>query len=330
MASRIKLLMRLTFAHKAFVTALGLGCAGGCDRTQPVAPRPTTVVSPVVNGPPRPVLDGRQVFTLRGVVKKVDIAEGEVTIAHEAMPGFMGAMVMPFTLKDKSQLEDVEPGDVVHGPLVVEFAQGKVKDYELTDLIATGLTAPPEPGTTAGLVASFAKPKPLQVGDLVPDFTITTQTGATAKLSDFRGKVVALTFIYTRCPLPDFCPAVDAKFADLARRLALSHERLEQVQLLSISFDPAHDTPEVLAAYAKLRGAKPPWMFAVASVAELAKIAPLFGLDYYPERDQFAHNLTTAVIGPDGHLACLELGRNWTPNELFSAIVAAITPKHRP
>ena len=99
---------------------------------------------------------------------------------------------------------------------------------------------------------------------------------------------------------------------------------------MSISFDPARDTPEVLARYAQLRGAKPPWTFAVATVAELSKIGPLLGLDYYPERDQFAHNLTAAVIGPDGRLARLELGRGWTPADLTTTILNLIPTRRDP
>ena len=294
-----------------------LGCGG--PPTGPAA-RPTAPAAETSKTSAPPRLDGRHVFTLRGVVRAVDAAAGEVTIAHEAIPGFMEAMVMPFLIKDKAVLEDVQPGDVVHGPMVVDFRQGNIKNYELTDLTVTA-TAPRAPDPAP---PGLTRPEPLKVGDLVPDFTLTTQTGATLHLTDLRGKVVALTFIYTRCPLPDFCPAVDAKFADLNRRLSTHADRASRVALLSVSFDPQRDTPPVLQAYAKLRGAKPPWTFAVASLPELARVGPLLGLDYYPERDQFAHNLTTAVIGPDGRLARLELGRSWTPTDLSKTILSLI------
>ncbi len=123
----------------------------------------------------------------------------------------------------------------------------------------------------------------LEPGEPVPDFAMTTQDGKTLRLSDLRGKVVVLTFIYTRCPLPDFCPLMDGKFAELARTVAAVPGRAEQVRLLSVSFDPEHDTPEVLAKHAKLRGAKPPlWTFAVASHEELRKVAAPLGLTYGP------------------------------------------------
>ena len=316
-------------AVAAVLVGVAVGLGPGCDRGRPPAP-PTAEASPVPVQPPlKAKLDGRHVYTLQGVVRAVDRAEGEVTIAHEALPGFMEAMVMPFLIRDKAILDDVRPGDVVHGPLVVDFRAGSVKDYELTDLTVTGTA--PEPasaGATAPIEA--ARPKPLAIGDLVPDFAVTTQDGATLRLADLRGKVVALTFIYTRCPLPDFCPAVDAKFADLARRIAVAPGRAGRVALLSVSFDPAHDTPEVLREHARRRGAKPPWSFAVARPDELARVGPLLGLDYYPERDQFAHNLTTAVIGADGRLARLELGRSWTPADLSKTMIGLILPTATP
>ncbi len=321
----------------AAAVALGLICwAGGCGGPRPAAPpaEPSPAVLPAVPAAaaaPVKKLDGRHEFTLRGVVRAVDPAEGEVTIAHEAMPGFMEAMVMPFLIRDKSVLDDVRPGDVVHGPMVVLFRNGSIKDYQLTDLTVTGTAPPksesPDPAARPGTIP----PAPLKVGDLVPDFHVTTQTGAALNLADLRGQVVALTFVYTRCPLPDFCPAVDLKFADLARRLAIHPERARHVTLLSVSFDPTHDTPEVLQAHARLRGAKAPWTFAVADAPELARVGPLLGLDYYPERDQFAHNLATAVIGPDGRLARLELGRTWTPADLLKTITSLIpTSSTRP
>ncbi len=120
---------------------------------------------------------------------------------------------------------------------------------------------------------------------MVPDFTMTTQEGRTLALSELRGKVVVLTFIYTRCPLPDFCPLMDRKIKELAGKVDAMPGRAEQVRLLSVSFDPEHDTPEVLRKHAQVQGARPPlWTFAVASHDELAKVAGPLGLMYGPRR----------------------------------------------
>lgn len=261
-------------------------------------------------------------YSLKGTVRKVDASAGEVTITHEAIPGVMSRMTMPFLLKDKVLLEDVRPGDEVEGPLRVEFKEGRVVEMDLTDLTVTrpsmvesSVTLPPENSAV----------RTLQPGEPVPDFAVTTQDGSTLRLSDLRGKVVVLTFLYTRCPSPEFCPAMDAKFADLARRISAVAGRNERIRLLSISFDPDHDTPEILAAHARQRGANPPlWRFAVASHAELDRVAGLLGLAFVPGTREFEHNLRTAVIGPDGRLARLESGGGWDPADLLKTAYALV------
>ena len=150
----------------------------------------------------------------------------------------------------------------------------------------------------------------LKSGEPVPDFTMTSQDGKAVKLSDLRGNVVVLTFIYTRCPLPDFCPADGQKVlraGAAARRFPRA--KAKDVRLISLSFDPEHDTPELLRKHAQVRGAIPPlWTFAVASHAELAKIACALGLFFSPDDSEIAHNLCTAIIDPAGKLARLEVG----------------------
>ncbi len=130
---------------------------------------------------------------------------------------------------------------------------------------------------------------------------MTSQDGKAVKLSDLRGNVVVLTFIYTRCPLPDFCPLMDRKFSELAQRIGAFPARARQIRLISLSFDPEHDTPDVLRKHAQIRGATPPlWSYAVASHDELAKIGVPLGLFYQPGDNEIAHNLCTAIIDPHG------------------------------
>ena len=253
-------------------------------------------------------------YKLVGVVRKVDRETGVVSIRHEAIPGFMPAMTMPFDLKGQEILDDLQPGDKVEGTLQVNG-----DDSKLVDLNITKMATPTAP-------APAAKPV-LKAGEPVPDFAMTTLEGKTLRFSDLRGKVVVMTFIYTRCPLPNFCPAQDQRFARLAGLLKAVPQRAEHVRLLSVSFDPEHDTPEVLARHAKLRGASPPlWTFAVASHDELRKVAEPLGLTYGPTPNEIIHNLLVAVVSPDGTLARLEPGSSWTPEELFRA-VARLTAK---
>jgi protein SCO1 len=270
-------------------------------------------------------------YPLKGLVRKVDAERQVVTIRHEPIAGFMPAMTMPFTLADRSAFDDLREGDEVEGTLRVEEEGGEVADYALEGLVVT------RPATSPGLTLSFgpdgqANLAPaavaLKPGETVPDFTMTTQEGKPLRLSDLRGQVVVLTFIYTRCPLPDFCPATDRKFRELADKVSAVPARAGRVRLLSVSFDPEHDTPEVLSKHATTRGARPPlWMFAVASHAELAKVARPLGLTYGPVAGEVVHNLSTSVIGADGRLVRLEAGgpaKSWNPADLLKTIYSSI------
>ena len=269
-------------------------------------------------------------FHLVGEVKQVDQEAREITIRHEKIDGFMEAMTMPFRVLDQAVLDDARPGDQVEGKLEVQQENGLPKSYQLVDLKVV------KPARAAPLVLDLSgtapqlrvMPKRLEPGDLVPDFTLTGQDGKSFRLKDLRGYVVVLTFVYTRCPLPDFCPYMDRKFADLAMPISAFPERAAKIRLLSVSFDPDHDTPEILRKHARIRGALPPlWQFAVASHGELAKITAQLGLVYGPGKDEIIHNLCTAVIDQKGRLARLEVGtqRNkWSSADLLKTIYSLI------
>jgi protein SCO1/2 len=290
-----------------FVAAAGCGRAPAPATPDPPSP-PLTTASAV----------GETTYRLKGTVQDVDVDAGVVAIAHENIPGFMKAMTMEFTPKDRSNLREIGPGDEVEGPLVVSKTEGGITDYNLLSLKITrrGL----------GGFARPERPELLKVGELVPDFEMTTQEGKRLKLSELRGNVVVLTFLYTRCPLPDYCPALDTKFRRLAERLGAVKARAERVRLLSVSFDPEHDTPDVLRAHAAMQGARPPlWTFAVASHEELRRVIGRLGLVYAPTGNQIIHSVSTAVIAPDGRLAQLvsgEAGKSWKPDELLVTILA--------
>lgn len=307
---------------RMLAAVLGLLVLGGCHRGE----EPSGLARPA--GPAKKPAIETTDYKLVGVVRGVEPEQGMVRIRHEAIPGFMAAMTMEFTLKNKDELEDVRVGDEVEAMLHVIRKDGEVSDYELMNLVVSR-PAPAE--FTLNLSGNQpeiqATPSVLKPGDPVPDFTMTTQDGKTLRLSDLRGKVVALTFIYTRCPLPDFCPRMDNKFGKLAELIAAVPRRAENVRLLSISFDPENDTPEVLKKHAETRGVHPPlWTFAVASHDELAKVARQLGLFYGPGKNEIIHNLSAAVIDTEGRLVRLETGsaaRNWEPADLFRSINAS-------
>lgn len=256
-------------------------------------------------------------FTLTGIVKKIDRENGLVAIRHDAIEGYMPVMTMPFSLNGQEVLEDLQVGDKVSGTLKVNGDESA-----LVDVTVTEMADPSE------RLAAEAAARRLRPGDLVPDFAMRTQDGEPLKLSDLRGNVVALTFIYTRCPLPDYCPAMDRKFAELSRRIKLLGTRADAVRLLSVSFDPEHDTPEVLARHARIVGAKPPvWRFAVADHAELRQVLEPLGLSYGPANGEIIHTLTTVLIDRDGRLLRLDSGNGWDVGHLFSAVRAALGSK---
>ncbi|QDV38470.1 hypothetical protein ElP_64250 [Tautonia plasticadhaerens] len=274
------------------------------------SPRPDSAQAPPA---------GPSTYTLEGVVRLTDRDDGVVSIDHEEIPGLMPAMLMDFRLEDPSLLDDVVVDDEVVGTLEVDRdGSGRVIRMEMVDLVVSR-PAPPRPATAPSALPPLLPE--LMPGQPVPDFEMTTQDGESMRLSDLRGKVVVLTFIFTRCPQPEFCPLMDRKFGTLAARVSRSPDRAGRVRLLSVSFDPEHDTPGVLAEHARRVGAGPPlWTFAVASHEELAKVAQPLGLSYAPMTDQIRHTLSTAVIAPDGTLSRLEKGNGWGAGDLDGEI----------
>jgi protein SCO1 len=313
------------------VSALAAGAGCGGDRSGGGAAELSGPQATPAAGPPKESAVEVTEYQLKGVVRKIEKAFDSVTIRHEAIPGFMPAMQMPFHYKDRTFLDKLRPGDTVEGTLRVERAQGAVREYELLSLSVTK-AATPAPAIALDISRKQAlmreEPRRLEIGDPVPDFAMTSQDGQTVKLSDLRGHVVVLTFIYTRCPLPDFCPLMDKKFSDLAQRIGVFPARANKIRLISLSFDPEHDTPDLLRKHAQVRGATPPlWSYAVASHAELAKIGGSLGLFYQPGDNEIAHNLCTAIIDAAGKLARLEIGteRNkWSSTDLQKTIYALL------
>ena len=254
---------------------------------------------------------GRQ-YELKGQVLAVDPVRQELTIKHGDIRGFMPGMTMPFKVKDAKLIEGRTPGDLVTATLVVEDSAAY-----LSTLTATGrapLTEPPPPPRTMDI---------LDPGSPVPDAKLIDETGAARSLSDWRGRVLAVTFIYTRCPLPDFCPRMDQHFAAVQREVLNDAKLRDRVALLSVSVDPQFDTPEVLAAHARRAGADARvWSFATGDAEAITQLAGRFGVSVFREGSDpsgLTHNLRTAIIKPDGTLATVLGGNDWTPAALVDA-----------
>jgi protein SCO1/2 len=256
-----------------------------------------------------------KVYHLRGKVVSTDAAKGEVTLDHEAIPGFMEAMTMPYKLKDASILGELHPGDVLTADVLV--SQNPDADVLLDHIVVVAQAKPDYPPAV-----SYHVPAP---GDSVPDFKLRNQDGRPIHLGQFRGKALLLTFIYTRCPSPEFCPRVTRNFAMIEKQLAANPALYAKTHLLSVSFDPEHDTPERLRAYgAPYLGSNPQnafahWEFAVPQKPVLAEMARFFDLGMSQNADTtITHTLSTTLIGPDGKVVRFYPGNEWTADQILA------------
>jgi protein SCO1/2 len=256
-------------------------------------------------------------YALKGKVVAIDKNAGQANIYNEAIAGFMDPMVMPYTIKPPSDLNQLQPGDSITADVVVDGEK-----YWLENLKVIGHAAAPAEKPTA----SMHIPAP---GDEVPDFKLVNQNGKPISLRQYRGQTLLLTLIYTRCPFPDFCPRVSHQFAAIDRQLRANPERYGKTHLLSISFDPEHDTPKVLRDYGySCAGSKEPalfdhWEFSAIPSTELPKFADYFALTYKEEGGLITHTLSTAVISPDGKMFKWYHGADWQASELLEDIAAA-------
>ncbi len=255
-------------------------------------------------------------YELRGQVLAVDPGRREITIKHEDIRGFMPGMTMPFKVREGLPLDGWTPGDLVDATLVVAE-----REAYLSSLRRTGhapLTEPPPVRPAMDL---------LNPGDRIPDVSLIDEHGQRHRVSDWRGMALAITFIYTRCPLPDFCPVMDRRFAEVQAQLSGDQTVSKKIHLLSISFDPAFDTPEVLAAHANRLGAKPDlWSFLTGDAKDVERFALRFGVSVFRERGatEVVHNLRTAVVDRDGRLVRILSGNDWTAQELIAELRIAL------
>ena len=251
--------------------------------------------------------------TTTGLVLKVDRLSATVTISHDAFPGYMDAMAMPFDLKGIARTAKVNPGDRVRFRLSVKGGRSWVDRVEVVSAARVD----------AGLETTPAVPVLVPVGTTMPDFELTDHTGKPVALSGLKGKVVAVTFIYSRCPLPDYCPRMVENFKAVRDRFAARMDR--DLVFLTISFDPRYDTPEILAKYAaSQRAGGPGWHFLTGDPAKIERVCNAFGIQYWAEEGLITHSLQTAVIDRDGRLAATVEGKDFTPAQLGDLVAAVL------
>lgn len=258
-------------------------------------------------------------YPLAGKVEDVDVAGRTITIAHGDIPGFMSAMTMPFVVleKDAASLAGVGPGDEVTASLVTRDSR-----FWLEDLVVVR-KGTPDPSARRAPHAHEARP-----GDALPAVALVDQDGRAFGLADLRGTAVALTFVYTRCPLPDYCPLMMRHFQRAESLLIADAALRETTRLVTVSFDPEHDTPQVLRRFGVVfQKTRPPfahWLLATGEKDAIRALAEALELSYVEESRSFTHNLRTAVVGPDGKLRRLFRGNEWQPEELVAELRQAV------
>jgi protein SCO1/2 len=267
---------------------------------------------------PEPSASAGKSYPLEGTVVAVDAANRKITIDHQEIPNFMPAMTMSFVVleKDAALLEGVSPGDEVTARLVVPDSR-----YWLEDLVVVK-KGTPDPNATPRPQTHEAHP-----GHELEDVALVNQDGEPIRLSDYRGRALAFTFVFTRCPLPDYCPLMMKNFAAAHTALMADEELRTRTRLLTVSFDTKHDTPEVLREYGeRFQKTTPPfshWELATGTEEAIRALGGDLGLDYIEESRSFTHNLRTAVVDPEGKLTRLFRGNDWTAEELVAALRTA-------
>lgn len=258
----------------------------------------------------------RRTYQVQGRVVGFGDDGRTVIVQHAAIKGLMPAMTMSFKVLDDTSLDGLAVRDAVGFRLVLTRDSSWIDLLEsLPDsAVAAYPAGRPDPAYTGAETSPL-----LDSGDPAPLFTLVNQNGEALHLSDFEGRALLLTFIYTRCPLPDYCPLLSRHFQTLQPRLIERYG--DQVRQLSISFDPDYDTPAVLQTYARrYTDNTEQWTFATGSSEEIARLAGAFGVAYEADGQVFDHNLATALIGPDGQVRRLWRGNGWQPDEVLEAV----------
>ncbi len=253
-------------------------------------------------------------YTLQGQVLSIEESRLQANIKHEEIPGLMPAMTMPYQVRDAAEFEGLAPGDLLTATLIVESNDAYLTDVQRVGEAPLEQPAQPAPSARSGF-------EMLQPGEQVPDVTFVDQEGRERTFSSFAGSTLVVTFIYTRCPMPTFCPLLDRHFVEMQKQLE-TDATLANVHLVTISFDPVTDTPPVLKAHAETLGANPArWTFLTGDRDEVDRFAMRFGVSLIREgidAREITHNLRTAIVSPQGRLVKAYTGNEWTPDEVVA------------
>lgn len=253
-------------------------------------------------------------YTLTGQVISKQAATQQMIIDNDDIPGFMSPMTMPYVVKDPEGFKKAQPADLIRAEVVVE----QPGQFYLDHLVVTGKGA-------ARTSAAGGDGQVLMIGDKAPDVPLVNQDGKTLHFSQFKGKDVLLTFIYTRCPFPDYCPLLSRQFATIQNELAKNPDDYKETHLISISLDPNYDKPPVLRQYGLSYMDHDPkgfahWDFVSTTPADLQKLTANFGLSYADQDGQISHSMNTILLAADGTVAQMWPGNQWQTSEVVDVM----------
>jgi protein SCO1 len=267
-----------------------------------------------------------QTYDVKGTVREVYAARDKVRIAHERIPGYMEPMTMVFDVKDTNELAGIQERDIVRFRMVVTADDGWIEDVKKVG------QAPPSASSTAAPAAETTRVvknvEELGVGDVLPNYQFTNQFNQVVQTDEFRGRALALTFIFTRCPFPVYCPRMSTNFTQVLTTLKRLPGAPTNWHLLTVSFDPQHDTPAVLRAYAERYRYDPRhWTFVTGSRMEISALGDHFGLLFWQpnsaEDGNLSHNLRTVVLDSQGRVRKIYTNENWSVDDLVAEIIKA-------
>jgi len=257
----------------------------------------------------------RKEYTLQGQILSMAADHHEANIKHEDIKGLMPAMTMPYKVRDPKQFEGIGPGDLINATLVVVSNDAYLKDVKKVGNAPLEQQAP-APTASSGFEL-------LKQGEPVPNVSFVNQDGQHVGFDSFKGDAVVVTFIYTKCPMPNFCPLMDQQFAKIQQKLAGKNDELK-VHLLSVSFDPLEDTPPVLKKHAQDLGANPRmWSFVTGDRDEIDRWASRFGVSVsraLNDPTNITHNLRTVLVDRQGNLVQTYTGNQWTPEQVIADV----------
>lgn len=281
------------------------------------APPPAAVAAPAKTN--------LQIFPAKGIVVSLNADGKTVEIKHEEIPGYMGAMTMDFEARNTNELRGLAPGDAVAFRLLVTDTDGWIDQVRKLE------SARADPTTTLPNGIHLVRDvEPLEVGGVLPDYHFTNQFGQTFSTSDFRGQALAVTFVFTRCPFPLFCPRMTSGFAETQAKLLADKSAPTNWHLLTISFDPEFDTPAVLKSYGERNGCDTNhWTLATGALVDITALTEQLGLTFWRDTPGGLpnHNLRTAVFDPAGRMRTNYVGNQWQSEELAGEILKAAAVK---